>query len=702
MGLAENLQPIALIGTGGIGKTSIALNVLHHDRIQKRFGDNRRFIRCDQFPVSCAHFLTRLSKVIGAGVENPENLASLRPFLSSNEMLIVLDNAESILDPQGTNAQEIYAIVDELCQFRTICLCITTRITTIPSDCKRLDVPTLSMDAAHRLFYRIYDDEERHDLIRNILEQLDFHPLSVTLLATVAHQNNWDGGRLVREWGQRQTSLLRTGHNKSLAATIELSLASPMFKELGSDARNLLGVVAFFPQGVKEDNLDWLLPTISDRTNIFDKLCVLSLTYRSNGFITMLAPLRDYLCPRDPRSSPLLCMTKDRYFARMSVSLDPHRPGFGDTRWITSEDLNVEHLLDIFTSVDANSNDVWDACINFMKHLFWHKRRLIVLGRKIELLTDDHPFKLECSYELSRLFYSVGDHVEQKRLLSHVLALLRERGNDRLAAQILSRLSDANRLLGLRTEGIQLATEALEIHERLDDAVEQARCLNGLACLLFEDEQLQAAEEVASHAIQLLPERGEEFLLCGFHRVLGNICHSKDDPGKAIEHFGTALRIASAFDWHNELFWTHYSLAKLFSEEGRLEEAHTHIKQAELHAVDNAYDLGRSMFLQARIWYRQRKLEEAMAEALRSLEIFGKLRVTDIFESCKTLLSHIKRAMESRSPHADHIPVCRERLETILCPMFVNSLRLVLSALSSTLENTPQSADGGSGRKHHS
>jgi len=634
---------VALIGAGGIGKTAIALAVLHRDRIKQRFGENRRFIRCDQFPATLAHLLNRLSKVIGAGIENPRDVTSLCPFLSSTEMIIVLDNAESILDPQGTEAAEIYDSVEELSQLPTISLCITSRISTIPPGCETFEVPTLSMDAACRAFYHIYRYDKRSDLVNNIVEQLDFHPLSITLLATVAHQNKWNTKRLTREWERRRINVLQTRHKKGLAATIELSLASPLFQELGPAARELLGIIAFFPQGVNEDNLDWLFPTISNGSDIFDGFCVLSLAYRSSGFITMLAPLRDYLRPEDPKSSPLLCAAKEHYFARMSVIINPDKPSFRESQWIISEDVNVEHLLDVFTSIDANSDGVWDACANFLEHLNWHKKRLTILGLKIEGLPDDHHLKPCCLIRLSRLFHSVGDYVEQKRLLTHTLKLSREQGSDDQVAWTLVSLSDTNRLLHLPKEGIEQAKEALGICERLDDTLGQAQCLMKLAFILHHDRQLDAAEEAASRSIGLVPEKGNKSLVGQSHYILGHISRSKGEMEKAIHHYEIALGTASSLNWQDLSFSVHYCLAELFLDQRRFDDAHAHIKQAKSHTSRCAYNLGRAMELQANIWYGQRRLEEARSEALCAIDVYEKLGAANDVEDCKKILRDVQK-----------------------------------------------------------
>ena len=643
LGFAENLTPVALIGAGGIGKTSIALTVLHHDRIKERFGANRRFIRCDQFPASRTHFLSRLSKVIGAGVENPADLAPLRPFLSSKEMILVLDNAESLLDPQGTGAREMYTTVEELSQFENVCLCVTSRISTVPRHCKRPTIPTLSMESACDIFYGIYNNGDRSDIISDLLARLDFHALSITLLATTASHNMWDYDRLVREWDTHRTHVLRTNYEESLAATIDLSLASPTFRELGPDALDLLGVVAFFPQGINENNIDWLFPAVPGRTDVFDKFCALSLTYRINGFVAMLAPLRDHLCPKDPVSSPLLQKTKECYFTRLSVPVDPGNPGFEEARWIISEDVNVEHLLDVFTQIDANSVGVWDTCAGFMRHIYWHKPRLVVLGPKIEGLSNDHPSKARCLVRLSWLFNTVGNSAERKRLLIHSLVLWREQGNDHRVARTLETLSDANRKLCLYEEGIQQAEEALEIYEWLNDGLGQAHSLRRLARLLRDNKQFDAAEEATLRAINLLPDGSEQFLTAQCHRLLGDIYHSKGETGKAIKYLETALGIASSFGWHTEQYWTHHSLAVLFFDGNRFDDAHAHAESAKLHAINDVYHLGRAMKLQARVWYRERKFEEARSEALCAANIYEKLGHTKLLEDCRGILRDIER-----------------------------------------------------------
>ena len=639
--LAERLAPIALIGAGGIGKTSAVLTVLHDNRIKQRFGDNRWFIRCDEFPASRAHFLRRLSKVIGADIENPEDVATLRRHLSLKEMIVVLDNAESILDPQGTSAREIYAVVDELARFSNICLLITSRISTIPPDCKTFEIPILSMEAARDTFYRIYTHGEQSDSISGILEQLDFHPLSVTLLATIGQYNKWDTRRLIREWEKQRTGVLRAQHSGSLAATIELSLASPMFRELGPDARGLLSVVAFFPQGVNEENIDWLFPTIPNGPNMFDTFCVLSLTHRSNGFITMLAPLRDYLCPEDPKSSPSLNITKECYLSRLGIHAHPNRPGFQESRWITSEDVNIEHLLDVFTSIDPSSEDIWGACADFMNHLFWHKPQLVILGPKIEALLDDNPSKPQCLYNLSRLYYSVGNWVEYKRLLTPTLKLWREQGDESQVAQALIEISEANRQMHLFEEGIQHAREASEIFGRLGDTARQAECLIILAYVLCGDKQLDAAEEAASRAIDLLPEKGERYQACLGYRVLGEIYHDKGDTEKAIHHFEIALEVASSLNLDAQLFWSHYSLAQLFSGGGRLDDAHAHLERAKSHAVNDAYNLACAMELQANFWCKQRMFEKARLEASCAAEVYEKIGATGGAENCREFLRSI-------------------------------------------------------------
>ena len=143
----------------------------------------------------------------------------------------------------------------------------------------------------------------------------------------------------------------------------------------------------------------------------------------------------------------------------------------------------------------------------------------------------------------------------------------------------------------------------------------QAKSWKQLAQLFSSDRQPDAAEEAASKAMDLFSDKGNQFGVCECSRILGNICHSRGETEKAINHFEAALGITSSFNWHDHLFWIHHSLAELFFGENKFGDAHAHIGSVKSHATNRPYDVGRAMELQARFWYQQRVLEGAKSEA---------------------------------------------------------------------------------------
>jgi len=171
--------------------------------------------------VACAHFLSRLSQVVDAGIRNPQDLATLRLYLSSKSTFFVLDNAETILDPGADDAEATYRVVDELRQFTNVYILITSRMSTIPP-VKRRGISSLPRDAASKIFCSICGVETASAVTERLLEKLEVHALalSITLLATVALQNWWDDDVLAREWETQRTGILAIGTVRMTLPTV--------------------------------------------------------------------------------------------------------------------------------------------------------------------------------------------------------------------------------------------------------------------------------------------------------------------------------------------------------------------------------------------------------------------------------------------------------------------------------------------------
>jgi len=232
--------------------------------------------------------------------------------------------------------------------------------------------------------------------------------------------------------------------------------------------------------------------------------------------------------------------------------------------------------------------------------------------------------------------------VERKRLLLHTLQLWTEQGDEFQVARTLRFLSDAHRDLGQYAEGIQHTRDALVIYERLGDMAGQGKSLQELATLLYDDKQLEAAEEVASRAINLPLHEGNQFVVCTCYQTLGQVCHSKGEMEQAIKYFEAGLGIASSFNWPDRFFWLHYNLAGLFRDQSKFDDAHAHVERAKSYTVNDAYHLGRAMELQTWFWYQQHRLKEAKSGASRAADVYGKIGAVKDVEDCKKLLQRIE------------------------------------------------------------
>ncbi|MEZ4902000.1 MAG: NB-ARC domain-containing protein [Spirosomataceae bacterium] len=95
-------KPIGILGTGGLGKTNLVLNVLHHRAIARKYRRNRFFVRCDG-----AKDLALLQNALINALEMPVSSGDLGDrilnYLShqDNRFLIALDNFETAWQDKG-------------------------------------------------------------------------------------------------------------------------------------------------------------------------------------------------------------------------------------------------------------------------------------------------------------------------------------------------------------------------------------------------------------------------------------------------------------------------------------------------------------------------------------------------------------------------------------------------------------------------
>ncbi|KZV62699.1 hypothetical protein PENSPDRAFT_711258, partial [Peniophora sp. CONT] len=313
---------IAILGPGGIGKTCVALAVLHHPEIERMFAPRRYFVSCEALP-SADGIAQELLRTFGlvydarSGLQLHDYLLfHLRTF---SRTMLCLDNLET---PWDTDVQSTEMLLSKIAELPQFTLLITSRGSDRPlqvawSQPILAPLEPLSLNAALATWEAICGSHDEHST--KLVLAVDCVPLAVTLLAHLAESET--SQVLWERWQDEQTELLRTrGSSHRLTnvdVSIELSLCSPRLRD-NEKACLFLAVLCALPQGIPESRmpifLDSFIEHLPDLRRSITLLKQCSLAYLTHdGCLRVLSPVRHYMQTTRPISDSLLICLFDHY-----------------------------------------------------------------------------------------------------------------------------------------------------------------------------------------------------------------------------------------------------------------------------------------------------------------------------------------------------------------------------------------------------
>ena len=404
--LAPGTVSLAVLGPGGIGKTSIALALLHHSQIVKQFDvPQRLFLSCEAL-VDADAIVIALAKQLQLPVSADLLTTVVTYFARGPRAILVLDNLETAWLAGGAPVSAVDELLGRLAQIPTLSLVITCRGTDLPqsvewSNSGSTILEPFSLEAALQTFRdragsQLTDDDM--DVARQLVNAVDRMPLAVSLLGQLSRRGNSVANLLAR-WNRERTSLLRThgvGRINNVDVSVEVSVNMLETADDSKEALHLLSLCCMLPDGLRPGVFERLRSQFGCIDRARDNLSAFSLAnLGTDGVLRTLTPIRHHVLQRHPSQQEHRQGLYLIYFdiaEQLPIDMDE---SFKERAAVATPEIgNLSTLL--LTLVDQPSQHIVDAVVRLTCFEYWQLPSLTVALALLPHLESNSKWKAHC------------------------------------------------------------------------------------------------------------------------------------------------------------------------------------------------------------------------------------------------------------------------------------------------------------------
>ncbi|KAJ7202432.1 hypothetical protein C8J57DRAFT_1486002 [Mycena rebaudengoi] len=343
--LIQDSAHIAILGAGGMGKTSLATAALHNPQVEAKYS-HRYFVPCHSSP-TCTELAATIAAHIGLekGSNLPKRIAHY--FAHAPPSLLVLDNLETPWEALSARS-EVEEFLSLLTDALHLGLMITLRGAEHPSKVKwtrpfLAPLEPLSNVAAWQTFIEVADDGHDDASIKNLLELTGNLPLAVSLIASVASSEGC--AKALSRWKLESTRMLSDGYDQRLSLDISIMLAYTSSR-MTPGAQELLSILSMLPDGLSDANLVQAKLPIPDILSCKATLIQTALAFvGQDQHLKVLVPIREHILSIHPPQNILKLKLREHFHQILDL-------------WHQFKNLNLTDILPQISGNLGNFNTV--------------------------------------------------------------------------------------------------------------------------------------------------------------------------------------------------------------------------------------------------------------------------------------------------------------------------------------------------------